>query len=79
MLTLKYNPATMRFDCYKGAHRVNILSCGMIFNLYVDDEEVLVAGRIEHYSTNGYYFICKDGYVIYLYNGMLGALGGLSF
>lgn len=74
MLTLKYNPATERFDCYEDKHIVHTLTCGTRFNLYCYDEDVMVAGRIEHHNTNGYYFICHEGYVTYLYNGMLGTL-----
>ena len=73
MLTLRYNPATSRYDCYKGEHIVYTLKCGTRFNLYCDDEDMLVAGRIE-YNNNGYYFIDKQGYVTYLYNGIQGTL-----
>lgn len=74
MLTLRYNPASMRYDCCKGEHIVHTLTCGTRFNLYCDDEDILVAGRIEHHNTNGYYFICDEGYVTYLFNGMQGIL-----
>ena len=74
MLTLKYNPASMRYDCYKGSDYIITLTCGTKFNLYCDDEDVLVEGRIEYHNTNGYYFICHEGYVTYLYNGMQGTL-----
>lgn len=74
MLTLKYNPASERYDCYKDKYIVHTLTCGTRFNLYCDDEVILVAGRIEHHNTNGYYFRCDEGYVTYLYNGMQGTL-----
>jgi len=74
MLTLRYNPATLRYDCYESNEYVITLSCGTKFNLYCDDEEVLVSGTIEHHNTNGYYFICEQGYVTYLHSGMLGTL-----
>ena len=75
MLTLKYNPASERFDLYsKSGKQIATLTCGTRFNLYCDDEDVLVAGRIEHHNVNGYYFICDEGFVTYLYNGMLGVL-----
>ena len=74
MLTIKYNPASERFDCYKDKHIVHPLTCGTRFNLYCDDEDIFVAGRIEHHNTNGYYFICHEGYVTYLYSGMQGTL-----
>lgn len=74
MVTLKYNPTTERFDCYKGSKHITTLTCGIKFNLYCDDEDRFVVGRIEHHNTNGYYFICEDRYVMYLYNGMIGTL-----
>lgn len=74
MLTLKYNPASERFDCYENGKCVATLTCGTRFNLYADDEDITVAGRIEHHNINGYYFICDEGYVTYLYNGMQGTL-----
>ncbi|CUP53811.1 Uncharacterised protein [Turicibacter sanguinis] len=74
MLTLKYNPASERFDCYENGKCVATLTCGTRFNLYCDDEDVLVAGRIEYHSTHRYYFICHDEYVMYLYNGLQGTL-----
>ena len=74
MLTLKYNPASERYDCYKDKYIVHTLTCGTRFNLYCDDEGILVAGRFEHHNTNGYYFICHEGFVTYLYNGMQGTL-----
>jgi len=74
MITLRYNPATLRYDCYKDIHVVHTLTCGTTFNLYCDDEGILVAGRIEHHNVNGYYFICDEGYVTYLYNGMQGSI-----
>lgn len=74
MLTLRYNPATSRYDCYKGEHIVHILTCGSRFNLYSDDEGTLVAGKIEYHNNNGYYFIDTQGYVTYLYNGIQGTL-----
>lgn len=79
MLTLRYNPASERFDCHENGEYVTTLTCGMEFNLYADDEDIIVAARIEHHITNGYYFICHEGYVTYLYNGMLGTLDGVSF
>ena len=79
MLTLRYNPATLRYDCYNGNEYVVTLTCGSRFNLYCDDEDVFVAGRIEHHNINGYYFICHEGYVTYLCNGMLGTLDWVSF
>ena len=74
MLGLRYNPASERYDCYKDKYIVHTLTCGTRFNLYCDDEGILVAGRIEHHNTNGYYFRCDEGYVTYLYNGMQGTL-----
>ena len=74
MLTLKYNPASMRYDCYENGDYMDTLTCGSRFNLYCDDEDTFVVGRIEHHNTNGYYFICHEGFVTYLYNGMLGTL-----
>lgn len=74
MLNLRYNPATGRFDCYVNDNIVATLTCSTRFNLYCDDEDVLIAGRIEYHNTNAYYFICEEGYVTYLYNGMLGTL-----
>ena len=74
MLTLKYNPASERFDCHKGSEYLTTLTSGTKFNLYCDDEDILVAGRIEYHNVNGYYFICHDGFVTYLYNGMIGTL-----
>lgn len=49
MLTLRYNPASMR---YENIEYVPTLTCGTRFNLYCDD--VLVAGRIEYHNTEGY-------------------------
>ena len=72
MLTLKYNPATMRFDCYNSGECVATLTCGTRFNLYFDDEDVLVAGKIEYHNVNGYYFICDEEFVAYLYEGLQG-------
>ena len=43
MLTLRYNPATERFDCYANSEYVATLTCGTKFNLYSDDEEIIVA------------------------------------
>ena len=74
MLALRYNPASERYDCYKDKYIVHTLTCGTRFNLYCDDEVILVAGRIEHHNVNGYYFICDEGYITYLYNEMLGTL-----
>ena len=74
MLTLRYNPASMRYDCYENGEYVTTLTCGTKLNLYCDDEDIFVAGRIEHHNTNGYYFICRKGYATYLYNGMQGTL-----
>ena len=74
MLTLRYNPSTERYDCYKDKHIVHPLACGSRCNLYLDDEGIFVAGRIEHHNINGYYFICDEGDVTYLYSGMQGTL-----
>ena len=74
MLALRYNPASERFDCYENSECVATLTCGTRFNLYADDEDITVAGRIEHHNINGYYFICDEGCVTYLYDGMQGAL-----
>ena len=75
MLTLRYNIAYQRFDLLsQNGEQIDTLTCGSRFNLYCDDEDVMVVGRIEHHNTNGYYFICHEGYVTYLYNGMLGTL-----
>ncbi len=57
MLTLKYNPASERFDCYENGEYIAILTCGTRFNLYCDDEDIILEGRIEYHNTNGYYFI----------------------
>ena len=74
MLTLRYNPAYARYDCYDNGEYVSTLTCGTRFNLYADDEDIFVAGRIEHHNVNGYYFICHEGYVTYLYSEMQGTL-----
>ena len=74
MLTLRYNPSTERYDCYKDSKYITTLACGSRCNLYLDDEGIFVAGRIEHHNTNGYYFICHEGYVTYLYSGLKGTL-----
>ena len=74
MLTLRYNHASERYDCYKGSKYITTLTCGSRFNLYCDDEDVLVEGRIEYHNVNGYYFICEDGFVTCLYNGLQGGL-----
>lgn len=74
MLTLRYNPATSRYDCYKGEHIVYTLTCGSRFNLYSDDEGTLVAGKIEHHNNNGYYFIDNEINIMYLTNGLQGIL-----
>ena len=74
MLTLKYNPASERFDCYENGKCVATLTCGTRFNLYCDDEDIILEGRIEYHNTNGYYFICYEGYVTYLYSEMQGTL-----
>ncbi len=50
------------------------LTCGTRFNLYCDDEDIILEGRIEYHNTNGYYFICDEGDVTYLYSGMQGTL-----
>ena len=64
----------MRYDCYENGEYMATLTCSTKFILYCDDEDILVAGRIEHHNINGYYFIDDDGFVNYLYNGMQGAL-----
>ncbi len=75
MLTLKYNPASMRYDCYKGSKYITTLTCGTRFNLYCDDEGMLVAGRIEYHSIYGDYFIGDDEIsIMYLYSGLEGVL-----
>ena len=74
MLTLRYNPATERYDCHENGECVSTLTCSTKFILYCDDEDILVAGRIEYHNTSGYYFICNEWYVTYLYNGMQGTL-----
>lgn len=74
MLTLRHNPATLRFNCYKGHSIITTLTCGTKFNLYSDDEDMLVKGKIEYHNVNGYYFIDNEGYITYLHNGMLGTL-----
>ena len=51
MLTLKYNPASMRYDCYENGDYMDTLTCGSRFNLYCDDEDTFVVGRIEHHNT----------------------------
>lgn len=73
-VVVRYNPASERFDCYDTNEYITTLTCGSRFNLYVEDEDIIVAGRIEHHSEYGYYFIDGDGYVTYLYSGMTGAL-----
>ena len=50
------------------------LTSGTKFNLYCDDEEIIVAGSIEHHSTHGYYFVDDNGYVMHLYSGLKGTL-----
>lgn len=77
MLTLRYNPATLRFECCED-NVIYPLTSGTKFNLYCDDEDIVVAGRIEHHNVNGYYFIDTQGYVTYLYSGMLGTLDWVS-
>ncbi len=42
MLTLKYNPASMRYDCYENGDCMDTLTCGSGFNLYCDDEDTFV-------------------------------------
>lgn len=74
MLTLRYNTDSMRFDCYDNGEYMATLTCGTRFNLYCDDEGILVTGIIEHHNTNGYYFICNDGYVTNLYDRLQGTL-----
>ncbi len=74
MLTLRYNPASMRYDCYENGDYVDTFTCGTRFNLYVMMRILFVAGRIEHHNANGYYFRCHEGYVTYLYSGMQGTL-----
>ena len=74
MLTLRYNPATERYDCYKDEHIVYTLTCGTRFNLYCNDEGTLVAGKIEHHNNNGYYFIDNEINIMYLTNGLQGIL-----
>ena len=74
MLTLRFSLASERFDCHKNFEYVTTLTCDIIFNIYIDDEDISVAGRIEHHNANIYYFICHEGHVTYLYNGMLGTL-----
>lgn len=64
MLTVRHNPATLKFDCYKGQSIIPTLTCGTRFNL-CDDEDIFVAGRIEYHNVNGYYFICGEGFVTY--------------
>jgi len=74
MLILKYNPATLRYDCYENNEYVATLTSGTKFNLYCEDEDKVAKGRIEHHNEHGYYFIDSEGYVTYLYHGMLGTL-----
>ena len=74
MLTLRYNPATSRYDYYKGEHIVHTIICSSRFNIYCGDEGTLVAGRIEYHNINGYYFIDDKEYVTHLYNGIQGTL-----
>ena len=42
MLTLRYNPASERYDCYDNGEYVSTLTCGTRFNLYADDEDIFV-------------------------------------
>lgn len=79
MLTLRYNPATERFDCYANSEYVATLTCGTKFNLYSDDEEIIVAGGIGHHLTHGYYFVDDNGCVMYLYSELKGTLNWVSF
>ena len=74
MLTLRYNPASERFDCYENGEYIAILTCGTRFNLYCDDEDIILEGRIDYHNINGYYFVCYEGYVTYLYSEMQGTL-----
>lgn len=74
MLTLRYNPASKRYDCYEDGKYVVTLMCGSRFNLYCDDEDTFVVGSIEYHNVNGYYFICDEGYVMYLHDEMIGTI-----
>ncbi len=76
MLTLRYNPASCRYDLLsKNGKQMHTLTCGSRFNLYDDECNELVAGRIEHNNTYGYYFLGDDEItVLYLYNGLQGGL-----
>ncbi len=75
MLTLRYNPSSCRYDCYDKCHKIETLTCSSRFNLYCEDEDVIVAGRIEHNNTYGYYFIGDDEItLLYLYDGLQGGV-----
>ena len=50
----------MRYDCYENGEYMATLTCSTKFILYCDDEDILVAGRIEYPNTSGYYFICNE-------------------
>lgn len=72
---LKLNKKTDRYDCYTVMEDkyIQTLTCGNSFILIADDEDLEVSGRIEHHSTNGYYWIdSKDEKVVYLKNGING-------
>lgn len=45
MLTLRYNPASKRFDCYCKGEFIQTLTCGIKFNPYCDKEGLVVAGK----------------------------------
>ena len=45
-------------------------TCGDSMEIYVDDEEIWLEGRVEADSSGRYYFT-DDDCVIYLHNGLL--------
>lgn len=72
---LKLNNETGRYDCYKVLtdQYVHTLTSGNPFMLIPDDEDLEVAGRIEHDSTYGYYWIDSEDFTRQkLENGMKG-------
>lgn len=73
MVTLKFNLENQRFICYENEKEIKTLTCGDNFTLFSDDEREFISGKIEH-NKNGYYFICNEGHITYLYDGMKGTL-----
>lgn len=42
------------FDCYKDGKYVITLTCGMQFNLYGYNDNIIVVGRVKHHNANNY-------------------------